>query len=618
MGLVLVLVGTLALGGCLLGLLGVLLRLGGRLLGVLRRPLGLVLLRLGLGLLRLRRAGGLGLLGLLATGVPLGPLSLGLGALLVAGLSLRGLDLLSLLSLLAPSVPLGPLSLSLGSLLVAGLSLLIARRAGGLRLLGLLASGLALNALSLSLGALLVVGLSLLGLSLLGLSLLNLLASGVPLSPLRIGLDTLLVTRLDLLLALRIVAGARLELGLTALGLELDALLAAGVAERPGLRLALQPLLVAALGLSGLLRPARSLGLATLVAGGELAARDFRLLTLGVLRALGVALGAGLVLGLDLLLARLAIEPAARLGLRARALWGGGGRDDRRQARRVGLALRAFLVEGDLSLLRPRLGAALVAPATPVVVALLLGRPLALRRQDHVAVLAPVGSVGGLPLLVQRGVVQAPGAIEVARRIVDLRRAIVRVGPAIAVVDLDQFAVVVGVGIVGVADQEGIVAVSPVEVLPDAIGRLLDHAVFAASGTPYPGALALIVDGVVGWAVGEGVTQLVGGVDIAVDRARPRGAAKRWGRRELVGGGRHDLGGRRGLRQGQACDRRAGDGSSRFLVARGERQARGGGGQEKAAVGHGAQTLRQASLFQSGRRTWLAGHERPRNRRFRP
>ncbi len=435
---------------------------------------------------------------------------------------------------------------------------------------------------------------------------------GVPLSPLRLGLGAL-VLRLGLLLALQVVAGAGLEIGLTALGLELEALLAAGVVQRPSLRLGLQPLLVAALRLSGLLRPASGVGLATLVAGGELAVRDLRLL------ALGVGLGAGLVLRLDLLLASLGVEPATRLARRTLALRRGGRRNDRSQAGGIGLALRAFLVEGDLALLPLRLGAALVAPAAPVVVALLLGRPLALRRQDHVAVVAPVGGVGGLPLLVQRRVVQAPRAVQVAGRIVDLRRAIVRIGAARAVVDLDQLAVVVGVRIVGVADQERIVAVPPIEVLPDAIGRLLDHAVFAAAGAPDPGALAFIVDRVVRRAVGEGVTQFVGRVHIAVDRARrPRDATQRRGRRQLVGGGRHDLGRRRGLRQRQACDRRPGDGSGRFLVARRERQARGGGGQEKAAVRHGAQTLRQASLFPSGRETWLAGHERRRNRGFRP
>ena len=570
---------------------------------LLRRGLGLVLLgrslggrlllrgRLGLGALRRRRLllrRGLGLV-LLGRGLCLG-LASGLFARAVGGVGLR-------------------------SLLRRGLSLLLAL--GGLLLLrrglGLLLGGGLRPAPGFVAPPVRRIGLSALG---------------------RFGLDALLLARrgaggLHLLLALGVVAGAGLGVGLGALGgFGLCALLVAGggagglhlllaldVVAGPAGRIGLGALggkrlsllLIAELALRGLLGgPAGRLGLGLLSREplGLLLAAELGL-GLGLSLSLSLSLGLGLLLLEPLLLRLLLLELLllellllAGLGVALEALAAGArlelrpfaarrqgrGRDQRRGAARVGLPLRPLLLPQGLLLLRLALGPFVVF-ATPVGVALLFDGPLLLLRENRVAARAPLAGVGRLALLVQGGVVEAPRTEQVLGGDLRFRSRVVRIGPAVAVVDLDQFAVVVGVGIAAVANQERIVAVAAVEVLALAVRGPLHHPVFAAAGTPDVGPLAVVVDGVVGRAVGEGVAQLIGVVHIGVDRPlRARGPRQRRDRRQGVGVGGDHLGRRRGLGQRQAGDRRARGRGGGLLVARGERKARGGGGQEKAAV----------------------------------
>ena len=222
---------------------------------------------------------------------------------------------------------------------------------------------------------------------------------------------------------------------------------------------------------------------------------------------------------------------------------------------------------------------------TPIGVSLLLDAPLLLRRQHRVAPCAPVGGIGAPTLLVHRSVVEAAGAEEVTCGDLGLSGGVVWIGSPVAVIDLDQVTLVIGIGVAAVANEERIVAIAAIEVFARAVGRILDNAVFTACRAPNVGMLALVVDGVVGRTVGEPVTQPIGVIHIGVDRAlRMRGLPQRRRRRQRVGVGRGGLGRRRGLGQRQAGDRGPGYGTCGFLVACGERKARGGGGQEDVAV----------------------------------
>ena len=372
-------------------------------------------------------------------------------------------------------------------------------------------------------------------------------------------------------------------------------------------RLGLRPLLLIAR--LGLLLMLRGLGLDPLLV------LQLRLgLGLGLGGGLGALGGVGLDLLLTLLLAALArARPApltwamTRARPANRAAWrtpklprppGGGGRfgagggrggDHRSDAGRIGLPLGALLLQGR-HLLRLLLGA-LVVHAPPVGIALLLGRPLLLRREHAGATGAPVTSVGGLPLLVDGGGVEVAAAVQVSRRDLQGGGRVVGIGPAVAVIDLDQVAVVVGVGVVRVAHQVGIVAVAAVVVVALAVRGVLDHPVVAIAGAPDPGPRAVVVDGVVRRAVAQGVAHEIGVIDIAVDRTRRgRQAPDRRRGRQRVGIGRRRFRRRRRISQRQAGDRCAGGGRGGLLVARGEHQARGGGGQEDVAVRHDAET----------------------------
>ena len=560
-----------SLGGMLLGRLGMLRGLGGMLL----RGLGL---GLSLGLLRVLLLFRLALLSHLG-------LARAFFALTVGGfglLPLLGLGLLALLGHLSLASPFLALTIGrLGLLPLIGLLPLL----GYLRLARLVLPG--------------AVGRIGLGPLLLIVRLLLLLAREFSLRPLLLALRLLALDRLgDVALLLFAGLGLLLILGLLVPGLPIMRLLGGEL-------------------LRGLLLGGQLLSRNTL-----LLAREFGLAALGVCLATlrGVGLGARGAVGLHLLLAHLgfglgaigretvaAIEAgadrrralrSAGLGVRRdearpatgeplrrqRARRRRGGGDDRGGALGIGLALRALLLELSKSLLV--LLSALVVDLAPFGVAVALLAPALLIDQHVVPTGPPVAGIGRAALIVDGRIVQVAGAEQVLGGHRQQGRRIVLIGPAVGVVDLHQFAVVVGVAIVRIAHVERIVAVSAVVVDPLAVGRVLDHAIFAVVGTPDPGRLAFIFHRVVRRAVRERVVQIIGCVDVAVD-GPPRTRDASDGRRGRQGlrQGRGDLRRRRGAGQRQAGDRRARHGLRAVgLVTGRERQAggRGGGQQEKA------------------------------------
>jgi len=81
-------------------------------------------------------------------------------------------------------------------------------------------------------------------------------------------------------------------------------------------------------------------------------------------------------------------------------------------------------------------------------------------------------------LLVDRRAIELSSPKEISGGYFGLSCGVVGIGPAIGVIDLDQFAVVVGIGILVVAHQERIIAIPAIEVLPLPIGRVFDNAIF--------------------------------------------------------------------------------------------------------------------------------------------
>lgn len=550
-----------------------------RLTLLLRRRLGLLPLLLlgGLGLARgffpgmVRRLGLSALLLvslrlLLTLGFVTDVIGFSLSPLLLMGLLLMGL-------LLAPCIVLGVIDdLGLGVLPIARLRLLSPHLVfpGVVRRLGL--------------RALLVSSLHLL------------LALGVVARPiLRFGLHALLLMRLSEVTTPRLVAGVVGGVSLEALLLVLGEVrrgLALGCSQGALLMFSLATR-ATGFGLSPLLVPGFRFGLSPSV--------NLRLPLLSVdlerLRGVRPSLPLLSIPRDDvgrLTARRLELRPIDADIARRRRRGGDHGRD----AAHISLPLCALLAP-DLLLLRRQGPAPLLVQAAPIGVAQLFGRPLPLRRQDSVAPGPPIASVGRLPPLVNRGVVQMARAEEVARCDLDQARGVVWIGSPVAVVDLHQPAVIVGVGVSAVADQERVIAVAAIEVLAFALAGLFDHAIFAVGGAPDPRVLALIVDGVVRRAVGEGVGEPIGVVDIGVDRPPgPREMAQRRGRRQGGRDRRRHCRRRNGFGQGQTGDRRAGDRTGGLLIAGGQRKARGGG-QEKATVKHGVQTLGPVRVFPS-------------------
>ncbi len=190
-----------------------------------------------------------------------------------------------------------------------------------------------------------------------------------------------------------------------------------------------------------------------------------------------------------------------------------------------------------------------------------------------------------------RRAVEPAGAGQIAGGAVG-RLAVVVHQPAVGAIDHRQAATVVAIGVAGVADQEGLVRAGVVIIDSGAVRSLLDHPVLAAVRAPDPWADAFIVDGVVRRAVGEGLAQVVGAIDIAVALARgDRDGLDRRGGGEGGDIRRGDQRRRRALGQRKAGDWRAGGGRGRglFSVLVAGRQTQcgdGGGGEQELAIAH--------------------------------
>ena len=237
---------------------------------------------------------------------------------------------------------------------------------------------------------------------------------------------------------------------------------------------------------------------------------------------------------------------------------------------RLGRAARLF--GGELRLFLLLVGGMVVAPFAVVLLvavpALLLGLILA-------AALDPVRLGDGLTLALRAGVeFPAPG-VEAAGVVAALFEVAFRQGVAAAVVDHDQFAPVVAVGILRITDQVGIVRTRFIIVVAVAAARQgLGHPHGAVIGAPDPGLGALIVESIVRrrvaerlvlriGVVGEGV--IVGAVGQVSDGDRRGGRQSRGDRR-----GRD-----RGAGFGQRQSRRRRGGHVRLSgLAPGERQCR--------------------------------------------
>ncbi len=201
----------------------------------------------------------------------------------------------------------------------------------------------------------------------------------------------------------------------------------------------------------------------------------------------------------------------------------------------------------------------LVAPVAPGGFAGLLGLP-GLLLGDHLrAPFAPGLGIGLLTPLMHRRVVERPGAGQVARGAIG-RVGVVVGRPSVGEIDRRQLTLVVAVGVLRIADQEWLVGASIEIVGAIAVRRWLDHPVFALVRPPDPRAHALIVDGVVGRAVGEGLAERIGAIDVAVPLPRGRRGVAHWRLRRQ---GRDRRGGdhrrRRALSQGKARGRRTSD-----------------------------------------------------------
>ena len=270
----------------------------------------------------------------------------------------------------------------------------------------------------------------------------------------------------------------------------------------------------------------------------------------------------------------------------------------------------------------------------PFGVAVALLAPALLVDPHVVPARAPVGGIGRASLVVDGGVVQSAATGQVLGGDDQQGLRIVRIGPAVAVIDPDQRPAVVGIAVARVADIERLVAVAAVVVDPLAVGGVLDHPVFAAFGAPDPRGRALVGDRIVGRAVGEGVVQGIGRVDVAVDRTpRLRGARNGRGLWQLLRQRRGRLLRRRGGGERQAGDRGAGRrlGPGGFVAGAqaegGKDQSGAGRGQQSHSLQHGATNPSKASPFpasdeedrrsanMNGARTGRAALDEPFHRR---
>ncbi len=251
----------------------------------------------------------------------------------------------------------------------------------------------------------------------------------------------------------------------------------------------------------------------------------------------------------------------------------GGGRvaEHLRGARGLGFAAIALVVPVALVL-----GPILLVIGGPLRRGLLLLGPSGLFGGDTILARLPIGGGHRHVLVLLRGLVDGPGAGQVAAGQGGLALGHApRQGVALMVIDHHQRAVVETVAVVGVADQERIVGARLVIIVAVAAAHGLDHLLPAVIAAPDPGAVAVIVEGVVRRRLAHAVAEVGGLLDIGVVAAsrrlghgggrRRRQLADRWGvddrRRGGVSQG-HGGGGRGRLVGGLGGAVAAGDGQA--------------------------------------------------------
>ena len=271
---------------------------------------------------------------------------------------------------------------------------------------------------------------------------------------------------------------------------------------------------------------------------------------------------------------------------------------DRAQGGDIGGAIRALLVIG------PGLGRrVLVVPGAPIGIPLLLDLPRTLLGDLGVPPRAPVRKGGGLMLLVFGGGVEVPGAGKVLSGPLGAR---LRFGVGdrspLIVIDGGELTLVVGVGILRATNQVGLLRAGGIIIGAVAIRRMLGHPAGAVAGAPDPGSRPLIVDGVVGWAVGqsavEGLRLVHPTIAISGRAVEGGGNGRGWGQHRR-GEGRFDAGSREWQGRG---GRGAGCYSSGHrLAARREAQGNEAGSEECAGAESRRSRHASRTLIKRGR-----------------
>ena len=262
----------------------------------------------------------------------------------------------------------------------------------------------------------------------------------------------------------------------------------------------------------------------------------------------------------------------AKRGRQATSGVGRRGSTGARQGRGISQTLLPFRRPA-LRLLRPMR----TAPIPPFGIGLACCGPAVAPRDQRGCPPLPVGGIGRLASLVLRGAIQVFGAPIITCRVIGAlpRQAVLDQGTRRRI-DPHQCAIVIGVGVIRIFDQEGRIGARLVIIITRALGQPFDHAIGAVIGAPDPRSLTVIIDRIIGRRVAEGVGHVIGIGQIAITLARRTISHPRRGRRRRQRGCRWRITGRRWRRSGelQRRDRRSRDRLLRLIaVARGQCKA---------------------------------------------
>jgi len=167
---------------------------------------------------------------------------------------------------------------------------------------------------------------------------------------------------------------------------------------------------------------------------------------------------------------------------------------------------------------------------------------------DPFALTLPIRFCHGFMPIAQRCLIQRLGPRQVTPGNVCLAlRGIARHHIAVGVIDHDQGAVAVAIGIVGILHQIRLIGAGLVEIVAQAaVGQLLGHALRTIVGAPCHGLLAVIIISEIGRSIGDGLALRISLVEIVIVLAGGLDIGDRRGRRRQLGGGGRRRGGGRG------------------------------------------------------------------------